>query len=213
VDARLARTELEFLPAFKAAHDASMTLSNVQGSFRGAGLVPFDPEAVISKLDLKLRTPTPVPSEDLPWESQTPSDTKELASQNQLIKQKITRHQSSSLSPILQAVDYFLKGAQTIAHQNVLLQAEVKSLRKANELATKRKQRSKKRIQKRGSLTVQEGIDLNNQTAIDTQISQEIRTGGLSGDLISKRKRRCGNCGTTGHYISTCPTRLIDIEE
>jgi len=99
---------------------------------------------VISKLDLKLRTPTPVPSEDLPWESQTPGDTKELTSQNELIKQKITRHQSSSLSPILKAVDYFLKGAQTIAHQNVLLRAEVKSLRTANELATKRKQRSKK---------------------------------------------------------------------
>jgi hypothetical protein len=94
-------TKLEFLPAFKAAHDTSMTLSNIQGSFRGAGLVPFDPEAVISKLDLKLRTPTLVPSKDLPWESQIPGDTKELASQNQLIKQKITRHQSSSLSLIL----------------------------------------------------------------------------------------------------------------
>ena len=95
----------------------------------------------------------------------------------------------------------------------MLLRAEVKSLRKANELATKRKQRSKKRIQKRGSLTVQEGIDLNNQTAIDSQILQEIRTGGPSGDSISRRQRRCGNCGTTGHYISTCPTRLVDIEE
>jgi hypothetical protein len=138
---------------------------------------------------------------------------KELASQNQLIKQKITRHQSSSLSSILQAVDYFLKGAQIMAHQNVLLRAEVKSLRKANELAIKRKQHSKKRVQKRGSLTVQDGMDLINQTAVDTQISQEIRGGGLSRDSISKRKRRCGNCSTTGHYISTCPTRLVDIEE
>jgi hypothetical protein len=79
-------TKLEFLPAFKAARDASITSNNIQGGFRGAGLVPFDPEAVISKLDLKLRTPTPAPSEDLPWESQTPGNTKELASQNQLIK-------------------------------------------------------------------------------------------------------------------------------
>jgi hypothetical protein len=56
-------------------------------------------------------------------------------------------------------------------------------------------------------------MDLINQTAVDTQISQEIRGGGLSRDSISKRKRRCGNYSIIGHYISTCPTRLIDIEE
>ncbi|KAG8349178.1 hypothetical protein FVEN_g13102 [Fusarium venenatum] len=37
-----------------------MTESNIKGSFRGAGLAPFDPEVVISKLDVQLRTLTPV---------------------------------------------------------------------------------------------------------------------------------------------------------
>jgi hypothetical protein len=53
-------TKLEFLPAFKAAHEAALTKKNIRGAFRGSGLVPYDPEAVISKLDVKLRTPTPV---------------------------------------------------------------------------------------------------------------------------------------------------------
>ena len=50
-------SKVEFLLAFKVAHFAAMTESNNKGGFRGSGLVPFDPEAVISKLDVKLRTP------------------------------------------------------------------------------------------------------------------------------------------------------------
>lgn len=104
-------TKTEFLPAFKAAFDASISPANIRGAFRGSGLIPFNPEAVISTLDVRLETPTPPPANNLPWESKTPSTTLELTSQTVLISTKITRHQSSSLSPILQAVDQLAKGA------------------------------------------------------------------------------------------------------
>ena len=52
-------TKVEFFLAYYAAYQASMTKPNIEAGFRGAGLVPFSPEAVISKLDIKLRTPTP----------------------------------------------------------------------------------------------------------------------------------------------------------
>jgi hypothetical protein len=52
-------TKLEFLPAFKAAYDQSFTSANICSAFRGAGLVPLLPDAVLSKLDVQLRTPTP----------------------------------------------------------------------------------------------------------------------------------------------------------
>jgi hypothetical protein len=52
-------SKTEFLPAFYAAFQATMTESNIKGGSRGAGLVPLNPENVISKLDVKLRTPTP----------------------------------------------------------------------------------------------------------------------------------------------------------
>ena len=52
-------TKVEFFLAFTAAYKESMTAQNCQAGFRGAGLVPFDPQAVLSKLDVKLRTPTP----------------------------------------------------------------------------------------------------------------------------------------------------------
>jgi hypothetical protein len=49
-------TKLEFLPCFKGAFDAAITKANIQGGFRGAGLVPLDPEAVILKLNVQLCT-------------------------------------------------------------------------------------------------------------------------------------------------------------
>jgi hypothetical protein len=48
-----------FLLAFKAAFKKTFTLENVRAGFQGAGLAPRDPDVVLSKLDVQLRTPTP----------------------------------------------------------------------------------------------------------------------------------------------------------
>jgi hypothetical protein len=73
-------TKIEFLPCFKAAFDALITESNIRGSFRGAGLVPFDLEAVLSKLEVRLRTPTPPTIEPTLWELKTLSNPTKLQS-------------------------------------------------------------------------------------------------------------------------------------
>lgn len=49
-------TKLEFLPAFKAAFYNLITKDNICASFQGTGLVQFNPEAVLLRLDVKLRT-------------------------------------------------------------------------------------------------------------------------------------------------------------
>ena len=88
-------TKTEFLLAFKAAHFKTMTSENVKAGFRSAGLVPYDPQAVISKLDVKLRTPTPTgppcPEAD-PWVSQTPHNPTEAISQSEHIRHRIAKH-------------------------------------------------------------------------------------------------------------------------
>jgi hypothetical protein len=52
-------TKVEFFLAFTAAYKELMTVENYQAGFHRAGLVPFDLQAVLSKLDVKLRTLTP----------------------------------------------------------------------------------------------------------------------------------------------------------
>jgi hypothetical protein len=48
-----------FLPAFKLAFKKTFIAENVCAEFQGARLVPYDPDAVLSKLDVQLRTLTP----------------------------------------------------------------------------------------------------------------------------------------------------------
>ena len=76
-------SKLEFLYAFREAFFASITERNIQGGFAGAGLVPFDPERVLSKLDVKLRTLLPLtlrPGTAQPWVFQTPYNPREADS-------------------------------------------------------------------------------------------------------------------------------------
>lgn len=55
-----------FLPAFKAAIERAITKENIYASFRGARLVLHCSEAVVSKLNVVLRTPVPPKLEDTP---------------------------------------------------------------------------------------------------------------------------------------------------
>src|SRR5213075_2392427 len=82
----------EFLSAFRTAFQSTFTERNIKGAFRGSGMVPFNPEEVISKLDVRLRTPTPPPVHHSTWESQTPHNHQEFDCQTQLIRRSIQRH-------------------------------------------------------------------------------------------------------------------------
>ena len=140
-------TKLEFLPCFIRAYNAAITPSNIQGGFRGAGLVPFDPERVITALDIRLRTPSPpLPINNEPWQSQTPSNTLELGSQSTLVKARIQRHLDSSPTSMVEAFEKVSKGAAIIAHKLVLAQKEIAELQAANKAAMRRRTYKRKRV-------------------------------------------------------------------
>ena len=100
-------TKLEFLLAFKTAFDRSFTAANIYSAFRGAGLVSLQPDAVLSKLNVQLRTPTtptlPTLVETL-WQACTPSNVRELEAQSTLISDRVRRHKTSSPSSIIAAI-------------------------------------------------------------------------------------------------------------
>ena len=111
--------------------------------------MPFDPEAVLSKLDVKLRTPTPSrPStaNTYPWVSQTPSNPTEALSQTTLVRNRIARHQGSSPTPLFETVAALAKGTERMAYEMTLLSAEVRTLRAANEALSKRRRAKKARV-------------------------------------------------------------------
>jgi hypothetical protein len=105
-------SKTEFFPAFYAAYQATMKEKNIKGGVRGAGLVPLDPESVILKLDVQLRTPTPIEEEaSLPdlWVPKTPKTVLEATSQSEYLERRIRRHQGSSPASIVNALKSFSK--------------------------------------------------------------------------------------------------------
>jgi hypothetical protein len=200
-------SKLEFLYAFREAFFASMTEKNIRGGFTGAGIMPYDPERVLSKLDVKLRTPTPQnsrPSIAQTWVFQTPQNPREAKSQSSLIKTRISNHQNSSPTSILGAIDQLTKGTMSIMHQVALLHAEVSSLRRANEGLSKRRRAKRTRVQLGGSLTVQDAHHLLDQKAIGGETVQETQPDDAGAKQTRTNIRRCGMCGKAGYNARTC---------
>jgi len=139
-------TKLEFLPAFQAAVKRSFKSANIYSDFQGVGLAPLQPDVVLSKLDVQLRTPTPTALLEAVWEARTPSNVRELEAQSTLMHDRVRRHKSSSPATIIQAISQLKKGAEVIMLSAELMRDRIASLERANEAASRRRQRKKKRI-------------------------------------------------------------------
>lgn len=76
----------DFFPASYIAFRTTMTESNIRAGFRATGLVPYDPDYVISKLDIRLRTSIPSPTLPMVWEPKTPRNILETQAQSTYLK-------------------------------------------------------------------------------------------------------------------------------
>jgi hypothetical protein len=209
-------TKEDFFPAFLAAFQNTMTISNIQAGFRGAGLIPYDPESVIARLDVKLRTPTPEirgPASTHVWVSKTPNNPTEAGSQSEFIKNRVSIHQGSSPTPILEAIDQFTKGATGIMHQIALLKSEVNTLREENALLSRRRRAKKTHLREGGSMTLAEGQGLQARNQIEVVIKQETQRSSGRKPRTETRPRTCGVCGNAGHNARTCQVVISSSEE
>ena len=203
-------TKLEFLPAFKAAFNRSFTPANICSAFRGAGLVPHQPDAVLSKLDVRLRTPTPGDVAEALWEARTPSNIRELDAQSTLIRDRVRQHKSSSPASIIEAINQLKKGAEVMMLSAELMRDRIASLERANEAASKRKQRKKKRLQKGGVLTKGAGEDILAQRKANQQSAREGCQEGEQLGLSRQALARCTRCRQRGHNSRTCQKDTLD---
>jgi hypothetical protein len=209
-------SKTEFFPTFYAAFQTTMTEKNIKAAFGVAGLVPLDPESVVSKLDVQLRTPTPVEEEAGPSTllvSKTPKTVLEAESQSEYLDRRIRRHQSSSPESILEALKCLSKGTKAIMHENALLRAQVHNLQQANETLSRRRRAKRTRLQKGGVLTVREAREVIDHMDVDRRVEGASSTSGGQGGSARPRERRCGGCGKTGHDARTCQIVVAISEE
>jgi hypothetical protein len=205
-------TKLEFLLAFKAAFYKAFTASNICLGFRATRLVPFNLDAVLLELNVVVRTPSPPALPEPTWVDQTPTNTRELDAQSSLLRARIQRHHSSSPASILESLGRLTKGTKMVMHTAALLKAQVADLKEANQAATKRKARKRKRIQKHGSLTGAEGAELAAQIAAREQLEDERRQEAAQSGQGKRAKTRCSKCKELGHNSRTCKKDTVDTD-
>ena len=157
---------------------------------------PFNLEAVLFHLD-----PVPMslsqPSSQESWCAKTPSNTKEVDKQTTLIKQRLERHQSSSPTPIVEALNQLSKGAQVMAASTALLQAQITTLQKADKAMHVRRKRTRKALVLDKALSVSEVQAMGGYEEVEAEIIEEM-------PRPKKRRSRCSKCGEEGHTCRTC---------
>jgi hypothetical protein len=121
-----------------------------------------------------------------------------------LIRNKYKREQDSSPNSVLSALEHYAKGGAILSHKLVIATERIKELEAAAEVATRRKSHKRRRIQKEGTLTVEEGQRL---TALK---EFGARSEGKKGKKRVRAKggepsqRRCGRCGEGWHNARMC---------
>ncbi|EGU72749.1 hypothetical protein FOXB_16738 [Fusarium oxysporum f. sp. conglutinans Fo5176] len=200
-------SKTEFFPAFHAAHQAAITESNIKGGFRGAGLAPFNPANVISKLDVQLRTPTPpaeVTAPSTPWTARTPKTLLETQSHSKYLQGRIVNHKSSSPESIIEAVKHFEKATSILINKIVLLEDRLQQVEQENRTVGRRRRGKRTRVQKGGLSTIDEASQVIDQMDVDTQIAAESSRSGGRGRSEGPKVRHCSKCGKAGHNARTC---------
>ena len=189
----------DFLATFQTAFLATLIRTNIQAGFRGSGILPFNPEAVLSELDPILRSPSPLLSQGS-WNAKTPSNTLEVDKQATLIKKRLERHQSSSPTPIFEALGQLSKGAQIMAASAAIMQSQVSALQQANKAMHIRRKGKRKVLKSDKALSVAEVVAIVEQEQIEAERREEE-------PRPKKRPSTCSGCGQQGHIIRSCPKK------
>lgn len=114
----------------------------IKSRFAASGLVPYDPDRVLSALSITVRTPSPILSNESECKSRTPQNPRELDRQVRLIRIRHRRIQASS-SPNDHALNQIVKACKTIMCDAAMLVAENRELQAVN--ATQKKKRAQRR--------------------------------------------------------------------
>jgi hypothetical protein len=200
----------EFLFAYIEAHKRSFTTKNIQAGFAATGLVPYEPDTVLSTLDPIVRTPSPVLSAESIWEAKTPRNLTEIARQATHIRSIRRQRRSITSSPSDQAFTQLLKGFETAIHERAILQAENAILRTENQRQKRKRAQRRRTVATGGTLSVQNGQDRLADNEVQVQIDIEVRRAEIANSANQQDRRRqrapprCSKCGSFQHTARAC---------
>jgi hypothetical protein len=201
--------KLDFLSAYPMARDEAYKPETIQNSFAAAGLVPYNPDRVLEKLNIRLNTPTPPSSRGSEFEPKTPRNLKQLGQQASSIKALLKQRFGSPPSPYTKQQSQLIKGFELIYHEFAMKEKENAEMRAL--LTKKRAQRARpnRRIAQEEGFSVQEASELilDRNQALEGQSTIPGEPSGLASQANSRAPPRCSECFELGHKRNQCPKR------
>jgi hypothetical protein len=208
--------KLDFLADYPRARIEAFQSNIIRNSFVAAGIIPVDPERVLSKLTICLRTPTPQSSRPSSRSSQftpkTPRTVIQLEKQASMLEELHKQLSKSPPTPSKTIVNQIIKGCAITIHSATLLAKENADLRAANEKKIQKRTRSTMRIAHEGGLSIKEGLQLVQQPIQPARANEVVshKQGDLPTRQDQPRRRalpKCGGCGEIGHRVNHCNKR------
>jgi hypothetical protein len=145
----------DFLEANRTARIEIFKLEIFVNSFAGAGLIPFDSQRVLSKLNVRLITPPRPTSQGSDssknFTPKTPHTVKEVRRQASSIR-RLAINDPRCLGD---AIDQMEKGCQLAIHGSAIARQQITELLAANAKVARKKRRTKARIAHERSLLVE----------------------------------------------------------
>jgi hypothetical protein len=202
--------KLDFLAAFPKARSQAFKVETIKNSFAASGVVPYNPERVLEKLNVRLSTRTPPPpSSQSSWGLQTPHNTAQLQHQASSIKTFLEQMPPSPSDLTNRAINQVVKGCELALNNVVLLARENQDLRAAIELESRKRKRSSKTITLQGSMTAEEALQL-----FEAQDQPPIGESGPPAESAAESSQppkrappRCSN-HIVGHNRLRCPNPI-----
>jgi len=199
----------DFLTLYQEIRPAVFQSGTIQSGFRATGIIPFDPDRVLSELHVQMQTPSPprvLTQAPRPWDPETPHNIAELQLQTKAIQQLIRYRTQSPPTPAVQAVNQLIKGCQMAMHNATILAAENRQLRAANARVQKKRAKKTVFVGRGGVLTGQEVLEGQNQPVTHDEV--RIQVVELPTPSVSIRApRMCSVCRSLEHTARTCPER------
>lgn len=205
--------KLDFLAAYPIAPMDAFQSNTIQNSFKAAGLVPLNAESVLSKLNISLRTPTPMPSRpssrSSEYQPHTPATIAQLAKHQRSAKSLLKYRSKSPPTPTKQVIEQMYKACDGAMRAILLLERENKDLREANRKQKKKRSLSNRLFASKEGLSVQESQGIRSGLG-GISTAEDIAPALAPAPVPAPGTRRiytCSICRMPGHGANRCPER------
>jgi hypothetical protein len=200
--------KLDFLDIYPTARAATYKSSIITASFVGSGIIPYSPERVLQKLDIRPPTPTPPPSRGSASSHEfvphTPCKSVHFRRQISSIKQRIEQDSFVYDDEIQLQLDQLSRGAQAMANNAAIVAANYSRAMAENGRKQRKYALPNVQMAYEGGVTVEE-MQIRLQLANETNIATPSAPPRAARSGNERAPQRCGNCREIGHKRNRCP--------